>query len=131
MTKIDNIEQMLNEFSDGTYDLTDNGKCTQCGACCSNVLPMTEDEISVIHRYVKKHHIKEHRHILPLAEPTLDMTCPFLDDSKPNEKCDIYEVRPSVCRDFICDPKQRPPVDVEYGVKCKPVFVREEFFGKD
>ena len=48
------IEQMLKEFSDGTYDLTDNGKCTQCGACCSNALPMTEDEISVIRRFVKK-----------------------------------------------------------------------------
>lgn len=26
MTKTGNIEQMLSEFSDGTYDLTDNGK---------------------------------------------------------------------------------------------------------
>lgn len=65
--KTGNIEQMLKEISDGTYDLTDNGKCTQCGACCSNALPMTEDEISVIRRFVKKYHIKEHKHILPLA----------------------------------------------------------------
>ena len=100
--KTGNIEQMLNEFSDGTYDLTDNGKCTQCGQCCSNILPMTEDEISVIRRYIKKHHIKERKHILPLAEPTIDMTCPFLDDSKSCEKCTIYEVRPRICRDFIC-----------------------------
>ena len=72
--KTGNVEQMLKEFSDGTYDLTSNGKCTQCGACCSNVLPMTEDEISVIHRYIKKHHINEHKHILPIAEPTTDIT---------------------------------------------------------
>ena len=129
--KTGNIEQMLKEFSDGTYDLTDNGKCKQCASYCTNALTIPEDEISVIRRFVKKNHIKEHNHILPLAEPTIDMTCPFLDDSKLCEKCTIYEVRPRVCRDFICDPKQRPPVDAEYGVKCKPVFVREEFFGKD
>ena len=129
--KTGNIEQMLKEFSDGTYDLTDNGKCTQCGNCCSNLLPMTDSEIATIHKYIKKHNIKEHRHNLPLAEPTFDLTCPFLNDSKPNEKCDIYEVRPRVCRDFICDQKQRPPVDIKYASKCNPVFVREEFFGKD
>ena len=129
--KTGNIAQMQEEFNNGTYDLTNNGKCTQCGNCCSNLLPMIAEEIETIHKYVKKHNIKGHRHILPLAKPTLDLTCPFLNDSKPSEKCDIYEVRPRVCRDFICDPKQRPPVDAEYGMKCKPVFVREEFFGKD
>ena len=130
MTKTGNIEQMLKEFSDGTYDLTDNGKCTQCGNCCSNFLVMTDTEIETIHKYIKKHNIKEHRHILPLVEPTLDLTCPFLNDSKPNEKCDIYEVRPRVCRDFICDPKQRPPIDIKYASKCKPINVRSEFYGK-
>ena len=129
--KTGTFTQMQEEFNNGTYDFTDNGKCTQCGACCSNLLPMTDEEIETIHKYIKKHNIKEHKHILPLAEPTIDMTCPFLNDSKPNEKCDIYEVRPRVCRDFICDPKQRPPVDVKYASKCRNVFVREEFFGKD
>ena len=130
--KTGNIEQMLKEFSDGTYDLTDNGKCTQCGKCCSNILPMTEDEISVIRRFVKKHYIKEHKHILPLAEPTIDMTCPFLDDSKSCEKCTIYEVRPRICRDFICCPSKRPPMnDLKYKLKCRIVDVRSEFFGKD
>lgn len=120
--------QMQEELCNGTYDLTDNGKCTQCGACCSNALPMTEDEISVIRRYIKKHHIKEHKHILPLAEPTIDMTC---DDSKSCEKCTIYEVRPRICRDFICCPSKRPPIDVEHTMKCRIVDVRSEFFGKD
>ena len=93
---------------------------------------MTADEIAVIHKYIKKHNIKEHKHILPFAEPTLDLTCPFLNDSKPNEKCDIYEVRPRICRDFICDPKQRLPMnDLKYKLKCRIVDVRSEFFGKD
>ena len=44
-------------FSDGVIDLTCNGKCTQCGQCCSNLLPMTDEEIAVIHKYIKRHHI--------------------------------------------------------------------------
>ena len=30
--KTGNIEQMLKEFSEGTYDLTDNGKCRSVNA---------------------------------------------------------------------------------------------------
>ena len=126
---IGSFEQMLKEFSDGTYNLTCSGKCTGCGQCCSNLLPMTDDEISTIKKYIKKNRIKEHNHIVaPLAAPIIDMTCPFLDDSKSCEKCTIYEVRPKICRDFICDPKQRPKPDLELRLKCKPVNVREEFF---
>jgi hypothetical protein len=129
MMKNETFENMLNDFKNGTYNLTCNGKCTGCGECCSNILPMTNDEISVIKKYIKQNDIKEHVHVVaPLANPTLDMTCPFLDDSKSCEKCTIYEVRPKICRDFICDPKQRPKLDLEWGLKCKPVNVREEFF---
>ena len=123
------FEQMLKQFSDGTYNLTCSGKCTQCGECCSNLLPMSDEEVKEIKQYIKANGIKEHSHIVaPLATLTIDMTCPFLDDSKSCEKCTIYEVRPRICRDFICDPKQRPKVDLEWGLKCKPVNVREEFF---
>lgn len=127
--KTGTFAQMQEEFSNGTYDLTDNGECTQCGACCSNLLPMTDSEIATIHKYIKKHNIKEHRHILPLAEQTLDLTCPFLNDSKPKEKCTIYEVRPRICMDFICCPSKRPPIDdLKYKMKCRIVDVRSEFY---
>lgn len=123
------FEEMVKQFNNGTYDLTENGKCTQCGGCCSNLLPMTEKEIEVIRKYIKKNRIKEHKHFLPLAEPTIDMTCPFLNDSKEKEKCDIYEVRPHICREFICCPSGRKPLDIEYGLKAKVVNVRSEFYG--
>lgn len=127
--KTGTLEKIVNEFNNGTYNLTCNGKCTGCGNCCSNLLPMTDKEIRIIKEYIKRNGIKEHKHILPLATPIIDMTCPFLDDSKSCEKCTIYEVRPKICRNFICDPKQRPKLDFEWGLKCKPVNVREEFFG--
>ena len=132
MIKASNYQEMMSDFENGIYDFTKNGKCIQCGSCCSNLLVMTEEEIETIRKYIKKHNIKEHRHILPLAEPTLDMTCPFLNDSKPNEKCDIYEVRPRICREFICCPSKRPAMnDLKYKLKRRVVDVRSEFFGKD
>ena len=129
--KIGSFEQMKKEFADGTYNLTCNGKCTGCGKCCSNLLPMTDEEITTIKKYVKRYNIKENKHFVPLATPTIDMTCPFLDDSKSCEKCKIYEVRPKVCRDFICDLKQRPSADLEWARKCKPLNVRSEFYEID
>lgn len=125
---VGSLKQMLEEFSNGTYDFTDKGKCTQCGACCSDLLFMTDKEIETIRKYIKANNIKEHRHILPLAEPTIDLTCPFLNDGKKTEKCEIYEVRPRVCRDFICCPSKRPPVDVKYQLKARVVSVRDTFF---
>ena len=125
------FDSMIDDFKNGTFNLTCNGKCTECGECCSNLLPMTDDEISVIKNYIKNNGIKEHSHIVaPLVTPTIDMTCPFLDDSKSCEKCTIYEVRPKICRDFICDPQQRPPVNMKWGMKCRLVNLRKEFFSK-
>lgn len=124
------IKQMFEEFSDGTYDLSDNGKCTGCGNCFSNILPMTEKEILTIHKYIKEHKIKEQKRILPLAEPTIDMICPFLNDNKTCKKCTIYEVRPRICREFICCPSKRKPItDLNYRSNCKIIDVRGEFFG--
>lgn len=123
------LEEMLANMNNGTYDLTCNGECTQCGNCCSNLLPMTENEIKTIHNYIKKHHIKEHRHNYPIATPTMDVTCPFLDDDKLKEKCEIYSVRPRICREFICCPSKRPPIDDwGYKLKCRAVDVRKEFY---
>lgn len=127
--KTGTLDKIVNEFNNGTYNLTCNGKCTGCGNCCSNLLPMTDKEIRIIKKYIKRNGIKECKHILPLATPTIDMTCPFLDDNRYCEKCMIYEVRPRICRNFICDPKQRLKLDLKWGLKCKTVNVREEFFG--
>lgn len=127
--KTGTFEQMKKEFADVTYNLTCNGKCTGCGQCCSNILPMTDEEIETIRKYVKKYNIKENKHLIPLTEPIFDMTCPFLDNSKSCEKCKIYKVRPKICKDFICDQEQRQKLDIEWAVKCKSVNVRSEFYG--
>lgn len=129
---IKSFKEMQKDMESGVFDKTDNGTCTQCGACCSNVLPMTNDEIKVIRRYVKKKHIKEFKHATNvMTNPTLDLTCPFLNDDKEKEKCSIYPVRPKVCRDFICCPSKRKPLDINYARKAEIRNVREEFFGEN
>ena len=78
-------------------------KCGNCGWCCSscNVL-LSEDDIIVLCRHLgcdfnqfyEKYMDKE------TLMNYLAFPCPFLDMSKENEKCIIYEVRPKVCRHF-------------------------------
>ena len=130
---IGTFEQMIKDMEHGVYDFTEDGKCSQCGACCSDLLPISENEYRKIKRYIKKHNIKEQKHIVPalLAEqPEFDLTCPFLNMNKKNEKCVIYDARPAICRFFVCnDPngaKNHPELYEEERVL---VSMRETFFG--
>lgn len=128
IAKMDNLKSAIDEMNSGVYDFTDNGKCTQCGACCSNYLPMTQKEVDVIHRFVKKHDIKEFKHLFPVSNDTFDMTCPFMDDSKQKEKCRIYSVRPEICKQFICS-KEKKPFNGHWQ-QYSVVDMRKEFYGK-
>ena len=107
-------------------DFTINGKCSQCGQCCSNLLPLSDKEIARIKAYVKKHGIKEQRHNALMA---VDMTCPFRDER--NKKCLIYEIRPEICRVFQCNQERDVIVANKmrmHGVN-NVVLMRNEFFG--
>lgn len=121
------LSEVLEDMRNGTYDMTDNGVCTQCGACCSNLLPLTDKEAKRIGEYIKKHHVKEYKHLIPAAHVVSDMTCPFMDDSKQKEKCRIYPVRPGICRQFICSPGKRKPFRKNGNYHY--LDVRKEFFG--
>ena len=92
---------------------------------------MTDKEIEVIRRCIKKNHIKECKHTIPLANPVIDMTCPFLNTDKKTENCTIYSVRPAICRCFICSVPNGALKNKELwsGVR-KPVNVRETFYGE-
>ena len=124
------LDAVQRDMADNIYNFCKDGKCSQCGNCCSNLLPMSQKEIDVIRRYIRKKHIKECRHIAP-ATVAYDMTCPFLDTGKSCEKCRIYPVRPEICKQFICDNEQRAKYNRKLlGQTRDIVDVREEFFGK-
>ena len=132
---IGTIEQMIKDMEHGVYDFTKDGKCSQCGACCSDLLPISESEYRRINRYIKKHNIKEQKHTAPavlVEQPKLDLTCPFLNDNKKTEKCVIYPCRPAICRCFVCDdPKGARNHPELYEEERVPVSMRETFFGRN
>ena len=107
-------------------NFTENVKCSNCGSCCSNMLPMSDAEITRIKQYIKKHKIKEQRHNVLNG---YDMTCPFRDEA--NKKCLIYEIRPEICRQFMCNHTKADIMawKLDFHKRFRPVFMRKEFFG--
>lgn len=69
-----------------------NWNCSMCGNCCSNFLPLTSLEINKLKRLAKKENILSVRN-------DWYSRCPFLNNQN---KCDIYEDRPLICREFTC-----------------------------
>ena len=102
MAMIATMEEYQEQWGKVTDFTTKDGKCSNCGNCCSNILPMSNKEAKSIYHYVKKHHIKPVMHgALAHADEVYDGTCPFRDDGQ--EKCLIYPVRPFICRAFTCN----------------------------
>ena len=124
------IISFLNAVVD-TNNYTVEGKCSNCGECCSNLLPLTQGEINQIHKYIKIHHIKENKKNFPTAEKVFDGTCPFRNNGK--RICEIYSIRPLICKFFQCNKWGKQ--DIKEAVKLskesrRTVDMREEFFGK-
>lgn len=84
-------------------DFTNNGKCSGCGSCCTCNLYLTDKEVDIIRKYIKRHNIKPKKTIFPTVKSVIDMTCPFLDETVKENKCQIYEVRPTICKWFNCN----------------------------
>ena len=82
-------------------DYTIGSKCSECGACCADVIPVSSREIKTIKAYIKRHHVEPVRHV-PAGSNIIDGLCPFCDTGKPRKKCRIYSVRPGICRRWIC-----------------------------
>lgn len=93
-----------NYLKTDVVDFTDNGKCSQCGSCCTALLPMTDGEIRRLKAYVRKNNIRPRRKNF-VVNKTIDLTCPFRDEAE--RKCLVYKARPEICRQFICNEEQR------------------------
>lgn len=100
MDDVFNVSTLEDMMTAETTDLTTNGKCSQCGACCATFLPLSDREIRKIRVYIKRHHILPVHH--SDDDSMFDGVCPFCDTGKEREKCRIYKVRPNICRRFIC-----------------------------
>lgn len=81
------------EPSDKITDKTENGKCSNCGSCCTDYVIISEKEIKSIKKWLKHHPEVE--------DKTFSFLCPFRDPVK--RCCQIYPVRPNLCRSFKCN----------------------------
>ena len=105
---------------------TINGMCSNCGECCSDILPLSTREITKIDMYIKKKaHLYEIRNN---HEAQNEAICPFRNDRQ--KKCDIYEVRPYICQAFKCDtqPEQAEWRRDEISRTRRPMSMKELFF---
>ena len=94
MTEVQVVElamELCREGQRNIKDFTKKGKCSKCGECCFNLLPLAHSEIERIVNYVSAHKIT-------INKPK-NGSCPFLSKDK---KCLVYEARPLICRLFKC-----------------------------
>ena len=86
--------------------------CVQCGRCCANILMLSPKEIKLIKEYIQDNNIKviNRNNFLLLEDVNI---CPFLKDDADKAECLIYEVRPSICRSFSCNPKFSKEMEYE------------------
>lgn len=112
-------------------DCSKEGRCSDCGQCCGNMLPVNYQEIARIEKYIKKHNIQACKHFAPLNGYRGSMLCPFRDNTA--KRCTIYPVRPGICRTFFCG---KPREEVVAGRaaayrRCSlEIDMRGTFFGE-
>lgn len=66
--------------------------------CCQNISVLSEKEILRIKNYIKKNNIQPVNRNNILTQENANK-CPFLNEEY---KCNIYPVRPEICRWFHC-----------------------------
>lgn len=90
--------------------------CVSCGKCCANILMLSDSEINIIKEYIDKNNIQVLNRNSALLQEDVNI-CPFLRKDRYLTHCAIYEVRPSICRSFSCNPKYNEDMNYD-GVKA-------------
>ena len=133
MGEIGKWADVMQRDSTTCVDCSINGKCSNCGDCCNDILPLTNADINRIKQYIKKNKIKQIYHGC-YVDMLLDVMCPFRDET--NKKCTIYEVRPYICRIFTCHnfdqqfkTKEVLKYKKFYEAKPKKLSMKMTFFG--
>ena len=118
------------DFSPKVENHCSNGQCSNCGECCTRVLPLSSKEVAIIHKYIKDNNLKATSHPLAVMSGKVDLTCPFRNHEK--AKCNIYSIRPEICRVFQCNQpleeitRNRDTISYKY----RSYDLRKEFYGQ-
>ena len=105
-------------------NFTCNGKCSGCGNCCTDFLPMSRADEKRIKDYLKLHpEIKEQIHLD--SDNNMHIKCAFRDEV--NNKCLIYPVRPQICRKFLCCQKLDTIIKTRDSIQANCFYNRLDF----
>lgn len=103
-----------------------NKECNQCGKCCANVLMLSPKEIATIKSYIEKNNIPIINHNTIFMKEDANI-CPFLENENGSTKCNIYPVRPSICRSYNCSPTYNKTMNYDEVQAINMLFT----FGRD
>ena len=94
-------QNFISQYKAHVPDNTCNGECSICGKCCGNGLGLNMEDVNRIYDYLRTHNITPSDiRILRGIDGKEVESCPFLGK---DNKCAIYEARPTICRKFICN----------------------------
>ena len=85
-------------MKDQVKNLCKSGQCSRCGECCTPFIPITTKEYKTIEKYIKENNIECEN---PVDGNNVHVKCCFYN--RKEKKCNIYPVRPEVCRRFQCN----------------------------
>lgn len=85
-----------------------DGHCSGCGECCADLLPLTKGEIKRLRNYARKHQLQENKRSFLKTKGGPDLSCPFRNEH--TKQCDVYPVRPLICKEYICSRLLQKPI---------------------
>lgn len=118
MAYLSNGEEYLENLIANEITDMHNPKCVNCNECCTVTAIITQEEFDNIKRYLndnakgRKLYKQAIETIMKYKEQgIIYLMCPFSNET--TKRCEIYFIRPSVCREFHCDPSR-------YNLKPNP-----------
>ena len=141
-TKAHEFQMSLNEHPHRIQNLSLDGKCSKCGKCCSDILPLTSQDMARMRMFIQTNKFKPFTQRTEETKDYYDNSCPFMTD---DFKCAIYTIRPEVCKYFGCwKPQLSPEVALDelseedqktllmfYAKSPKGISMRKELFGEE
>lgn len=100
-------------------DFTCNGICSKCGECCGVILPLDQEDVDIIAKYVLKNKIHSIAATLIMENK---LQCPYYTGNK-NKGCIIYEARPKICKYYKCDKKGASIEEINSMKNVVPVYM--------
>lgn len=104
---------MTKKYIAKDIDFSVNKRCINCNACCTVNLPLFDDEFEKLKSIIMENEINIIESLRKIQKSgKYYLMCPFSDLE--TKKCQIYNDRPTVCRIYRCNQKEKFRLLSEY-----------------